>query len=93
MRESVTTRGNRIYNDIKNDIQRCTAYRTELSRLIDSRNLDPNGDFQVTSATVNGQAMAGQLGQTNAEREAVLSHVVKCLNNGGPISNTQYSTF
>jgi len=90
---NVPQEGNAAYNEIKDDPARCAAYRAEYSRLTDARLLDANGDGQISSATINGQSFAMRPGMTASHRKAILGWVVKCLDNGGPISSTQISTF
>ena len=82
-----------IYHAIKDDAASCAAVRTEFASLALSIATDPNASARITSATINGQTFAATGGITQGQRLSLLRWIVACLDNSGPISSTQISTF
>ena len=93
MRVNVATLGNHIYASVKDNAASCAAIRTEAASLALSLATDPNAAATVTSATVNGQTFTARDSMTQIDRLKMLRWVVKCLDNGGPISPIQQFRF
>jgi len=92
-RVSIASTGNTIYAAIKDDAASCAAIRTEFASLALLIATDPNASARITSATVNGQMFTAQSAMTNGQRLTLLRWVVGCIDQGGPISTTQLTTF
>ena len=90
---NVATLGNLIYASVKDNAASCAAIRTEAASLALSLATDPNAAATVTSATVNGQTFTARDSMTQIDRLKMLRWVVKCLDNGGPISPIQQFRF
>lgn len=90
---NVASLGNTIYAAVRDSPSAIAAIRTEFASLALAIATDPNASARVTSATVNGQSFSSQATVTQAQRLQVLRWVIKCVENNGPISSFQATTF
>ncbi len=90
---NVAALGNTIYRAISCDAAARASIRSEFASLAVLIATDANASARITSATVDGQMFSAQASMTNAQRLQLLGWVVACIDNGGPISTTQISTF
>ena len=90
---NVASLGNAIYAAVKCDATACAAIRREFAALALSIATDPNASARVTSATVNGQTFTASDSMSQIDRLKMLRWIVRCLDNGGPISPVQQFRF
>ena len=89
----IPSAGNSIYALIKDDAAACAKIRAEAASLAIALATDANAGATITSSTINGQSFSVTGGIRQIDRFRVLRWIVACIDNGGPISRTQISTF